>query len=392
MKNIVSLWQEILLEDSLINAVFSNPRNKNITPYKQVKVKPILIQGLLHYQLEYVFPTKVTHKNLKEGELIEEVKDLSEGMRQINLYTVDNDYQVMISKKMKVNISKKPPSQKKGNDFLSHNREKQYILNEGKPVPFLLELGIMNKQGIVYKDKYNKFRQINRFLELVRDVKDDLPKDKKIRIIDFGCGKSYLTFAIHYYLKDLCGLNIEIIGLDLKEDVINTCNNLVDRLKLEDIKFLVGDIESYNEHGVADMVVTLHACNTATDAALAKAIKWKAKVILSVPCCHNELYNQIENDVLQPILGYGIIKERFSALATDGIRAQILEILGYRTQLVEFIDMEHTPKNILIRAIKSDKPNNSKKLISDYKNLITFLNARPYLHKLLEDELNKYLR
>ena len=344
MENIVGLWQEILLDDSLINAIFSNPRNKNITPYRQVRIKPILVQDQLHHQLEYVFPSRVTHKNLKEEDLLSEIKNLSTSMRQINLYTVDSDYQVMISKKMKINISKNPPSKKKEVDFLSHNRKKQYILNEGKAVPFLVELGIMNNQGIVYKDKYNKFRQINRFLELIRDVKDDLPKDKKIRIIDFGCGKSYLTFAIHYYLKELCGLDIEIIGLDLKEDVINTCNNLVGKLKLEDINFLVGDIENYNGHSVADMVVTLHACNTATDAALAKAIKWKAKVILSVPCCHNELYNQIENDILKPILDYEIIKERFSALATDGIRAQILEILGYKTQLVEFIDMEHTRK------------------------------------------------
>ncbi len=241
----------------------------------------------------------------------------------------------------------------------------------------------MNKEGLVIKNKYNKFRQINRFVELVKDVTQDLPRDKKIRIIDFGCGKSYLTFALHYYLKDLCSLDIEVVGLDLKQDVITTCNNLVQKLNLTGIRFLVGDIEHFTEYDEVDMVVSLHACNTATDAALAKAVKWNAKVILSVPCCHNELYTQINNDILAPILDYGIIKERFAALATDGIRAQILEISGYKTQLVEFIDMEHTPKNIMIRATKSGERKDLDKLITNYKTLTAFLSARPSLETML---------
>ena len=194
---------------------------------------------------------------------------------------------------------------------------------------------------------------------------------------------------MHYYLTELCGLDIEVVGLDLKEDVINTCNTLAVKLKLDHIHFLVGDIKDYTGYDEVDMVVTLHACNIATDAAIAKAVKWNAKVILSVPCCHHELYTQIESDVLAPLLDFGIIKERFAALATDGIRAQILQLLGYKTQLVEFIDMAHTPKNILIRGVKSDVPKNIEDLVSSYKELTTFLSAEPSLEKMLEEELSE---
>lgn len=316
-------------------------------------------------------------------ELSEHIDELSTIMKQINIYTQDHDYQVLISKKMKVTIIEKAPTKTKDSISLSHNRQKQYIFEDGVPIPFLIELGVMNKEGKVLKNKYNKFRQINRFVELVKDVTQELPQNKKLRIVDFGCGKSYLTFALHYYLKDLCGLDIELVGLDLKDDVITTCNNLAKKLNLSGIRFLVGDIEHFNEYDEVDMVVSLHACNTATDAALAKAVGWNAKVILSVPCCHNELYTQISSDILSPILDYGIIKERFAALATDGIRAQLLEISGYRTQLVEFIDMEHTPKNIMIRASKSGKRKDLDKLIPDYKNLTSFLSARPSLETML---------
>ncbi len=338
-----------------------------------------------------IFEKKATHENLQPKEFHERASELATIMKQINIYTTDHDYQVLISKKMKVTIIKKAPSKHKDHLSLSHNRKKQYVFEEGNPVPFLIELGIMNSQGMVNKSRYNKFRQINRFVEMIRDISDELPKNKKLRIIDFGCGKSYLTFALHYYLRELCKLDIEVVGLDLKQDVINTCNNLVQKLKLKDITFLVGDIEHYTGHNEVDMVVSLHACNTATDAAIAKVVRWNAKVILSVPCCHHELYTQIENDILSPLLDYGIIKERFAALATDGIRAQVLEILGYKSQLVEFIDMEHTPKNILIRAVKTGSSQDNKQLIQNYQRLTSFLAAKPSLESMLEVELQEIL-
>lgn len=384
MRSIQTLWQTIIEDKSLINATFSNVRAKGEIPYYQVKVKPVLIKNQLYYQLEYIFDTKVIHENLSGDQFIEKTMQILTKMKQVNIYTLGNDYQVLISKKFKATIIKKPPTKLKDQGYLSHNRKKQYIFEEGIPVPFLVELGVMNEQGKVIKNKYDKFRQINRFVEMVKDVVNELPGNKKLRIIDFGCGKSYLTFALHHYLTQLCGLDIEVIGLDLKEDVINTCNNLVKKLEMNNIKFLVGDIENYTEHNEVDMVVTLHACNTATDAALAKAVQWNAKVILSVPCCHHELYTQIENEILAPILDYGIIKERFAALATDGIRAHILQIVGYKTQLLEFIDMEHTPKNILIRAIKTDNVDNIEHLVSSYKSLTSFLSVEPSLEKMLQ--------
>ena len=258
MENLQNLWHEITEDESLISAIFSNVRNKNETDYIQIKIKPILIKDELHYHLEYIFEKKVTHENLQAEQFNQRVGELTRIMKQINIYTTNHDYQVLISKKMKVTIIKKAPSKHKDMASLSHNRKKQYIFEEGIAVPFLVELGVMNKEGMVVKSKYNKFRQINRFVEFVKDVTPELPQDRKIRIIDFGCGKSYLTFALHYYLKELCGLDIEVVGLDLKQDVIDTCNNLTEKLGLENIRFLVGDIEKYTAYDEVDMVVTLH--------------------------------------------------------------------------------------------------------------------------------------
>jgi len=236
---------------------------------------------------------------------------------------------------------------------LVHNRKKKYIIEEDRPVPFLIDLGVMSKNGKIIHAKYDKFKQINRYLEFVDDILEKLPKDREITIVDFGCGKSYLTFALYYFLRELKEYQIKIIGLDLKEDVIEHCNLLSEKYGYgENLKFYVGDIANYDELSSVDMVVTLHACDTATDHALYKAVKWGAKVILSVPCCQHELNAQISSDLLKPVFQYGLLKERMAALITDGLRAELLTRQGYDTQILEFIDMEHTPKNILIRAVK----------------------------------------
>ncbi len=236
----------------------------------------------------------------------------------------------------------------------AHNREKKYILQEGKPVEFLVGLGVQSKEGIIAKNRYDKFRQINRYLEYIEDVLDTLPVDRPIRIIDFGCGKSYLTFALYYYLKVLQNRDLEVLGLDLKKDVIEHCNRLAQEYGYDKLHFQVGDISSFEGWTEVDMVVSLHACDTATDYALEKAVKWGAKVIMAVPCCQHEVNKQIKCEELEPVLQYGIIKERISALLTDAIRADILTQQGYDTQILEFIDMEHTPKNLLIRAVKQE--------------------------------------
>ena len=259
---------------------------------------------------------------------------------------------------------------------------KKYVLQEGVPVPFLVDLGVMTAEGKVVKSRYDKFRQINRFLEFIEDVLPNLDPNRTNTIIDFGCGKSYLTFAMYYYLHVLKKYPIRVIGLDLKKDVIALCNRLSKKFGFENLTFLHGDIAGYEGVDQVDMVVTLHACDTATDYALEKALEWDAKVILSVPCCQHELNKQMENEILKPVLKYGLFKERIAALVTDALRAGRLEEAGYQVQILEFIDMEHTPKNILIRAVKTGKPHEIKELGACEK----FLGVDPLLGRLRKEK------
>ncbi|MBF8982403.1 SAM-dependent methyltransferase [Lutibacter sp. B2] len=384
MHTIQELINKIIEEDGLIHSVLSNVRKKDEQGYNKVIIRPILLKDTLLYQFEYHYKKKVVHENLKQEATANKMNELLENeFRQGQLYGTDHDYQILISKKFKAKIIKKPASKKM--ETRTHNRKKKYIIEENVPCPFLTRLGVMNKDGKVISAKYDKFRQINRFLEMIRDVVSNMDHTKEIKIIDFGCGKSYLTFAMYYYLVDLLGYSVDIIGLDLKEEVIKDCNQIARDLEYDHLRFQMGDIAEFEGVTNVDMVVTLHACDTATDAALAKAVNWNAKVILSVPCCQHELFNQIENEMMSPMLKHGIIKERLSALTTDSIRANILEIMGYSTQILEFIDTEHTPKNLLIRAVKSDDKN--EKAMDEYLRFKEFLGVDPYLERALRNEL-----
>lgn len=310
-----------------------------------------------------------------------------EEFRQMQAFTVHMNYTVLVSKKGKITIQKKAQKGSVKPIELSHNKSKKYILEEGIWVPFLQDLGVMTKEGKIVHSRFDKFRQINRFLEFIEDILPKLEKDREITILDFGCGKSYLTFAMYYYLHILKEYDIRIIGLDLKEDVIRNCNELSRKYGYDKLEFLVGDIADYEGVKEVDMVVTLHACDTATDFALAKAVGWNAKVILSVPCCQHELNGQIQrtgagSKELAPILDYGLLKERFAALLTDGIRAKYLEQSGYETQVLEFIDMEHTPKNILLRAVKTNQAKQGSE--SQIRECREFLGINPMLGVLLD--------
>ena len=380
----LELRQELtgIINDNLIRAVISNPRDKD--GISKVKVRPVLIGGELKFQVTEYVGTQVFHKNLSDKEAVAYMeKMITNSFRQCEIIAKDVSLNVLVSKKGKVTISKKKSVAKqielKGMTDLSHNRTKQYILKEGIPVPFLVDLGVMNKQGDVLKPRYDKFKQINRFLEFVRDVADELPRDREVDIIDFGCGKSYLTFAIYYYLHELRGLDVRITGLDLKKDVIEKCNRLSEKYGYDKLLFKMGDIARYTEADGVDMVVTLHACDTATDLALIKAVSWNAKVILSVPCCQHEVNRQIKNDVMSPVLSYGILKDRMSAIITDAVRAEVLKIKGYETEIMEFIDMEHTPKNLLIRAVKKNEKGNREAL----EKMIKEYNINPTIIRLL---------
>lgn len=365
------------LNEQLNQIVLSNSRRKE--EVSKVKVRPLLFRGNLMFQAEELKGRKAFHKNMDKQELNQYLCDALENtFRQMEVTSVLGTMQVLVSKSGKKTIKVRKNQHQGGKQLprmtaLEHNRKKRYILEEGHPVPFLEDLGVMTREGKVVRSKYDKFRQINRFLEFVEDILPKLSKDREIRIIDFGCGKSYLTFAMYYYLKELKGYQIQIVGLDLKEEVIEHCNGLAKKYGFEKLNFLCGDIASYEGAEQVDMVVTLHACDTATDYALAKAVGWGASVILSVPCCQHELNRQMENQLMKPAFQYGLIKERMAALYTDAIRAQILENHGYRTQILEFIDMEHTPKNILIRAVKEGKrAENGREL----KEMMEFLHVK----------------
>lgn len=376
------------LEDNFINMTISNPRKKG--DIQKVKFRPVLLKEALHYQETAYTQTQVFHKNLsEEGFLFRVCELLQQEFKQAEWNTDQEQFTVLVSKKGVASIKRKKQIITQEAISFSHNRKKQYLLEEGKPVDFLIGLGVMTEEGKVVHSKYNKFRQINRFLEYIEDVAAHFPRDREVHIIDFGCGKSYLTFAMYYYLHEIKQIDVRITGLDLKQDVIRNCNNLKGKYGYEKLTFLHGDIAQYEGTGKVDMVVTLHACDTATDYALAKAVNWGAGVILSVPCCQHELNRQIESEVLKPIIKYGLIKERVAALFTDAMRAQLLEQQGYQVQILEFIDMEHTPKNILIRAVK-ENGNQTRKdrvdLKQEYETCRDFLHVNPTLEHLLKGE------
>lgn len=386
MSDLQSLFTDCLNE-TLIRVILSNPSSKD--GVIKICARPMLKNKSLLFQIEEYTKTQVFHKNLTAGDagsyltgkLSSDTSSQTASFKNALVETQSFTANVLVSKKGTITIKKKMnASAKQPKISLSHNRKKKYILEEGIPVPFLIDLGVMTQNGNIVNAHYDKFRQINRFLEYIEDILPSLPTDRELRILDFGCGKSYLTFAIYYYLKVLKGYPVRITGLDLKEDVIRHCNELAVKYGYDKLEFLCGDIAYYDGCSQVDMVVTLHACDTATDYALAKAVGWGAKVILSVPCCQHELNKQIKNDLLSPVLHYGILKERMAALMTDGLRAQILEANGYRTQILEFIDMAHTPKNLLIRAVYNGHCADNKAQIDE---LLAAFDVNPTLYRLL---------
>lgn len=387
---------DLFLNESLERILMSNPTDSG--KISRSRIRPLLMKGRLVFQAEEQAGKQAFHRNLDRDEAADYVTGLLDGsFRQAEIASGLGNALILVSRKGKVTVKvKQSPRPARilpaGNPasreperaaLLSHNRKKHYILEEGIPVPFLVDLGVMTKEGRVVNSRYDKYRQINRFLEFIEDILPNLDQDRESTIIDFGCGKSYLTFAMYYYLKELKGYPVRIIGLDLKKDVIEKCNGLAVKYGYEKLAFYTGDIASYEGVDQVDMVVTLHACDTATDFALEKAVRWGAKVILSVPCCQHELNGQMENELLEPVLQYGIIRERMAALFTDALRARILECCGYRVQILEFIDMEHTPKNLLIRAVKQGGPRKDRE---ELQAVLDFLHAEPTLYRLLMEQ------
>ncbi len=386
LTEILELLRESLSRDACWGVVLSQPCLTSDSPSK-LTARPIELSGERRYQLAERRGKQEFHQNLTSDELLARITtDFGEVFEQADLFTPEADYSARVIRKGIARVTRRKPS--KSAPALTHDRSKQYLIPEGRPCPFLAEIGVMTPAGQVKAAKQAKFRQVNRFLEFVDDVLPELPPTGVLRIIDFGCGKSYLTFALHYLLTELRGREVEIIGLDLKSEVVRDCQRIAENLGCRGLRFEVGDIAGYAVPGDVDMSVSLHACDTATDAAIAQAVRWQAKVILAVPCCQHEVFSLLPDDSMPGLLRHGILKERFAALATDAMRAALLEAVGYRTQVVEFIDLEHTPKNLLLRAVRTDRP--AADALVRYERFKTQLGLRDFaLERLLGSEVEQ---
>ncbi|MGL4762850.1 MAG: class I SAM-dependent methyltransferase [Sarcina sp.] len=375
-----------ILNTDIIKVVLSNKMNKDYE-YNKVIFSVKLKDSMESYQVEKYTDKQVFHENIGKDELEEKVLECLEGnYKQVGIWADEFTAEMKISKKGKILLNKKKTDNSNMRGKTSHNKEKNYILKEGMIIEPLIDLGVFTKEGKVINSKYDKYKQINRFIEIIDD--EVKKKDyKELTILDFGCGKSYLTFVLYYYFVEIKKIDVKIIGLDLKKDVINKCNDIAKRYNYENLHFELGDINGFKYNNKVDMVITLHACNTATDYALYNAIKWNTKMIFSVPCCQHEFNEQISTENLTAITKYGIIKERMAALMTDSVRGSLLECLGYKTQLLEFIDISHSPKNILIRASKGKVSMEKKeKSLAEVEAIINEFNIEPTLYKLLKDD------
>ena len=366
MIELIREFSQSLLHRRFLQLVLSQPDPAGAV-VKKVSVRPVLMSAGPRLQFAFVEEKRETHENLTFSEGESRITELLRSQfRVANLFTTNVDLSAR-TKGGSVKFTRRPPSKVRPASLPEHNRTKQYLIPDGVPCPFLIEIGVMTAAGKVHAAKYDKFRQVNRFLELVNDVLPELPSEGVLRIVDFGCGKSYLTFALHHLLTAIHRREVEIIGLDLKDNVIEHCNEVARKLGCQGLSFRLGDIAAHTTTDVIDMTVSLHACDTATDIAIAKAASWGTRVILSVPCCQHEFATSMTRDILHPLQRHGILRERFAALTTDALRAQVLELLGYRTQVVEFIDMEHTPKNLLLRAVQHELSDaQHQQLVAEY--------------------------
>lgn len=353
----VAFLRDTLTNKELLACSLSKLRSKE-TPYDKVSVRPLKLKGELVYQVTYHYGTKELHENLNPEQTEERIGHLmAQVFRQGHFFTPQADWQVLVSKKGAIKMLRHSPTRRVEDVDLVHNRTKKYILEEGTPYPFLVELGVMNPSGKVLAKRYHKFRQLNKYLEVVEDCIPHIhTQGRPLQIVDFGSGKAYLTFALYHYLVEQLELDVRIIGLDLKEDVVEFCNRMVTKLGFKNLTFYHQDIKDFQAQGQVDMVVSLHACDVATDYALAQAVQWGAQVILAVPCCQHEVFAQLEERNHPVLLGHGILKERVAALITDAARAKLLTMQGYAVTVMEFIDLEHTPKNLLIRAFHDGAP------------------------------------
>ena len=359
-----------IANNNINKITFSNIRNKELELDKVIG-KLVSIKESINLQLEYRYKRIIKHTNIvttDSSNIENTIKELFELAKDINVVTIDENINIKISKKFKISLSRKKTATK--TISFEHNKKKDYFLDEKQKYPFLIELGIQNKDGKVIKSKYNKFKQINKYLEFIKQATSQLDSNKQITILDFGSGKSYLT--------EVLNMNVKIIGIDLKKEVIEHCNNIAEKLNFSNLSFIYGDVIDYENKEEIDMVISLHACNTATDIAILKALGWKSKVFFAVPCCQKEVNGQLSADFLPFMLKHGIVKEKFSTLLTDSVRSEVLEAFGYKSDIVEFISAENTPKNQLIRAYKMTN-NVDKDKLFNVEKFTSSLNVKMFL-------------
>ena len=408
MEQLKSIFQEIVNNENLVKIVFSGVRKKSL-PYKKVVVRAIILHETIKYQIEYHYEAHVTHENIYKEDFVDKAMGLIQNnFKQVNILTTASDIQILASKPDKPKIYEKPAIREAVS--LEHDQTKNYIIPNHVPCDFLIRLGVMDEKGNVFKKNYSKFRQINRFLEIVKDThcpnsldscdeqsissdgsekRNNLEcknesgnRNNLLKIIDFGCGKAYLTFALYHYFHNMLGKEVEIIGLDLKEDIVEFCNRIAKDLNYVNLKFVLGDIADFKQES-ADMVVSLHACDTATDYALINAVNWGAQVILAVPCCEHELFEQVSCELDDAYLKHGILKDKFTEILTNGLRGLKLESCGYDVSMVEFTSLEHTSKNTMIRATRNKKATEKAKLAGEqYEKLKVHWNVNPTIDKL----------
>ena len=384
MDNLINAIDKIV-EGQVFKIVISNKKDKE-NKYNKININFKESKNKKYYQVEKYTDKQVFHENIEIEDLRDYLLDYMENSyKQLAAWSENNTFDLKISKKGKVFLGKKNAN---NSNLINkdHNKKKNYILEEGMIIEPLIDLGVFTKEGKVVKSKYDKYKQINRFVEI---IDDEIKKNdyKELTILDFDCGKSYLTFILYYYFVEIKKINVKMIGLDLKEDVIKKCNEVAKRYKYDNLHFELGDINGYKYNNKVDMVITLHACDTATDYALYNAVKWNAKMIFSVPCCQHELNHQMKPENLNILTRYGIVQERVAALMTDAVRGNLLEAVGYKTQLLEFIDIAHSPKNILIRASKSNiSKQKIEKSLTEVEQLREEFNFNPTLYNLLKQD------
>ncbi len=376
---------------SKINEIFNNNISKVIVsnPKKNCEYKKIDIKRINNIYFVSKFTQKqVFNENIPVTDIVDFLIDKISEYKQFNFYSSTVEFAIRITKKNKIFYTKNI-KENKLKEQNSQDRQKQYIFREGEQILPLVDMGIFTSQGKVVKSMYSKFKQINRFIEIIDDAVDKF-KLNTINVVDFGCGKSYLTFLLYYYFLKIKKINANIVGLDLKEDVIKKCNETAQKYGYSNLHFFVGDIKDYIPKFDVDMVISLHACDTATDYALFNAINWKARMIFSVPCCQHEVNAQIKSPDFPILTRYGVVKERLSSLFTDAIRCNLLKSQGYHVDLVEFVNYDITPKNLIIRAYKTSVPQSvCVSMREEVKKLMQAFDFNQTLFTLLDDSKPK---